>query len=114
MSFICDSGCHGESEISTFPLFNQLLEKQHVIILKGKNIKVENIVNEVKPLKQHIVIGHDVWIGANATILPGVTIENEVAILAGTIVSENIPDYAITGGVPGKIVKFKHSEVIIA
>jgi virginiamycin A acetyltransferase len=111
--FICDSGYHGESEITTFPLFHQLLEKQDVIVLKGKTIKVENIVNDVKPQKQDITIGHDVWIGANVTILPGVTIGNGVTILAGAVVSENVPDYAIIGGVPAKIINFKHTNEII-
>lgn len=112
--FICDSGYHGESEITTFPLFHQLLEKQDVIVLKGKTIKVENIVNDVKPKKRNITIGHDVWIGANVTILPGVTIGNGVTILAGAVVSENVPDYSVIGGVPAKTINFKHSEVIIA
>ena len=49
----------------------------------------------------------------NATILPGITIGNGVTVLAGAIVSENIPDYAIVGGVPAKIVKYKHSQEII-
>ncbi|MNQ99528.1 Chloramphenicol acetyltransferase [compost metagenome] len=45
----------------------------------------------------------------NATILPGVTIGNGVTILAGAVVSEDIPDYAIVGGVPSKVIKFKHN-----
>jgi acetyltransferase-like isoleucine patch superfamily enzyme len=111
--FICDSGYHGESEITTFPLFHELLDKNEIIIIKGKKIKAENIINEIDPVKQNITIGNDVWIGANATILPGITIGNGVTVLAGAVVSESMPDYAIVGGVPAKIIKWKHTEETI-
>lgn len=111
--FIADSGYHNESPITTFPIFHELLDKKDSVTINGKQIIIENITSEVKPLKQNILIGNDVWIGSNVTILPGVQIGNGVTILAGAVVSENISDYAVVGGVPAKILKYKHDANII-
>ena len=52
-----------------------------------------------------VVISDDVWIGANAVILPGVTIGRHVVIAAGAVVTKDIPDHVVAGGVPAKIIK---------
>ncbi|MBR0171265.1 MAG: acetyltransferase [Lachnospiraceae bacterium] len=52
-----------------------------------------------------VTIGSDVWIGGNCTILPGVTIGNNVVIAAGAVVSKDIPDNCLVGGVPAKKIK---------
>ena len=52
-----------------------------------------------------VVIGDDVWIGANAVILPGVTIGKHAVVAAGAVVTKDVPDYCIVGGVPAKIIK---------
>jgi len=49
-----------------------------------------------------VVIGNDVWIGANVVILPGVTVGNGAIIAAGAVVNKNIPEFTIVGGVPAK------------
>lgn len=54
-----------------------------------------------------VVIGNDVWIGMRSIIMPGVTIGNGVVIGAGTVVTKDVPDYAIVGGVPARIIKFR-------
>lgn len=54
-----------------------------------------------------IVIEEDVWCGANVTILKGVTIGRGAIIAAGSVVTKNVPRYAIVGGVPAKIIKYK-------
>lgn len=54
-----------------------------------------------KPVK----IGNDVWIGGNVTILPGVTIGNNVVVAAGAIVTKDVPDNCVVGGVPAKLIK---------
>ena len=52
-----------------------------------------------------VVIGDDVWIGANAVILPGVTIGRHVVVAAGAVVTKDVPDYCVVGGVPANILK---------
>jgi acetyltransferase-like isoleucine patch superfamily enzyme len=109
VNFICDSGYHTESQVTSFPLFHEILEKNDEVIINNISYKVSGIKEELRPEKSNIIIGNDVWIGMNATILPGVKIGNGVTILAGAVVSDDIPDYAIAGGVPARIIKLKHS-----
>ncbi len=52
-----------------------------------------------------VVIGDDVWIGANAVILPGVTIGKHCVVAAGAVVTKDVPDNSLVGGVPAKIIK---------
>jgi virginiamycin A acetyltransferase len=65
------------------------------------------------PEKHSIIVGNDVWIGNNVTILPGVKIGNGVTILTGAVVSKDIPDYAIVGGIPAEVINKKHNEETI-
>ena len=53
----------------------------------------------------HIHIGKNAWIGASATILPGVTIGENAVIAAGAVVSKDVPANTIVGGIPAKIIK---------
>lgn len=55
-------------------------------------------------------IGNDVWIGSRVIILGGVTIGDGVVIAAGSIVTKNVPSYAVVAGVPAKVVKFRFNE----
>ena len=52
-----------------------------------------------------IVIGDDVWIGANAVILSGVTIGSHCVVAAGAVVTKDVPDNTVVGGVPAKVLK---------
>ena len=54
-----------------------------------------------------VTIGNDVWIGMRSIIMPGVKIGNGAVIGAGAIVTKDVPDYAIVGGVPAKIIKYR-------
>ncbi|WP_281231906.1 CatB-related O-acetyltransferase [Flavobacterium gelatinilyticum] len=110
VNFICDSGFHTESEITSFPLFHEVLEKDDEVIINNISYTVKDLKEKLKPKKANIVIGNDVWIGMNVTVLPRVKIGNGVTILAGAVVSDDIPDYAIAGGVPAKVIKFKHNQ----
>lgn len=58
-------------------------------------------------------IGHDVWIGTRALILPGVKIGNGAVIGAGAVVAKDVPDYAVVVGNPGRIVKYRFDETMI-
>lgn len=60
-----------------------------------------------------IKIGNDVWIGANTVILPGVEIGDGVIVAAGAVVTKDIPPYAIVGGVPAKIIKYRFDQEMI-
>lgn len=72
--------------------------------------RVEKLYNfdgeEYKPVE----IGNDVWIGARATILDGVKIGDGAIIATGAVVTKEVPPYAIVGGVPAKVIKYRFSE----
>ena len=52
-----------------------------------------------------VVIGDDIWIGANATVLPGVSIGNHSVVAAGAVVTKDVPPHSLVAGVPAKIIK---------
>lgn len=52
-----------------------------------------------------VTIEDDVWIGANAVILPGVTIGNHCVVAAGAVVTKNVPPHSLVAGVPAKVIK---------
>jgi acetyltransferase-like isoleucine patch superfamily enzyme len=56
-----------------------------------------------------VIIGHDVWIGAGATILSGVRIGNGAVIGALAVVTRDVPPYSIVGGNPAKVVRMRFS-----
>lgn len=60
-----------------------------------------------------IVIDDDVWIGYGATVLSGVHIGQGAVVAAGAVVSADVPPYAIVGGVPAKVLKYRFSPEII-
>ena len=56
------------------------------------------------------VIGNDVWVGAGAQILRGVVVGDGAVIAAGAVVTKDVPPYAIVGGVPAKIIKYRFDD----
>lgn len=71
----------------------------HGFSIPGKRIDEHKV--ETAP----IIIGNDVWIGANCTITAGVRIGNHVIIGAGSVVTKSIPDNSLALGVPAKVIK---------
>ncbi len=62
-----------------------------------------------QPVKR-IVIGHDVWIGHSAIVLPGVEVGNGAVIGAGAIVTKSVPPYAIVAGNPARVLRYRFDE----
>jgi acetyltransferase-like isoleucine patch superfamily enzyme len=92
-------GEHRGDWISTYP-FNILLYEY-------------NFITDSPISKGDVVIGNDVWIGMNATIMSGVHIGNGAIIGAEALITKDVPDYAIAGGNPFRIIKYRFSEDII-
>jgi virginiamycin A acetyltransferase len=65
------------------------------------------------PLKGDTIIGNDVWIGQNATIMPGVKVGDGVIIAANSVVAKDIPAYHIAGGNPVRIIKKRFDDELI-
>ena len=57
--------------------------------------------------KYSVVIGNDVWLGAGTKIMEGVTIGDGAIVAAGAVVVKDVPPYAIVGGVPAKVIKYR-------
>lgn len=79
--------------------------------LIGHNVVLATINHDLNPeenRKNHyapITIGAHVWIGSNATILPGVTIGDWAVVAAGAVVTQDVPPRTVVGGVPAKVLK---------
>lgn len=63
--------------------------------------------------KPSVIIGNDVWIGQDVTILKGCHIGNGAVLASNSVITKDVPDYAIVGGIPAKIIKYRFSEEII-
>ena len=63
-----------------------------------------------KTPKRPVVIKDDVWIGSRVTIMPGVVIGKGAIIGASAVVTKDVPDYAIVGGIPAKVLKYRTEE----
>ena len=59
------------------------------------------------------IVGHDVWIGRQAVILPGVRIGNGAIVAAHSVVGSDVPDYAIVAGNPAKIVRKRFDDEVV-
>ncbi|RZJ22084.1 MAG: acyltransferase [Acinetobacter sp.] len=78
-----------------------------VILTQNHNWKGEALPYDHTVIKKKVIIGDNVWVGLNVIILPGVTIGEGCIIQAGSVVSKNIPDYAIAGGNPAQVIKLR-------
>lgn len=97
-----NSGCHfqdqGGIEIGDGTLIG------HNVVLATINhdfYPENNRKNHYQPVK----IGRYVWIGSNATVLPGVSIGNWAVVAAGAVVTKDVPAFTIVGGIPAKIIR---------
>lgn len=60
--------------------------------------------------KERVSIGHDVWIGCNVIIMPGIKIGNGAVIGAGTVVTKDVPSYGVVVGNPSKLIDYRFDE----
>ncbi|WP_424601966.1 CatB-related O-acetyltransferase [Bradyrhizobium sp.] len=96
----------------------RVLTRNHPIDRKSTSAlffdPVFGLVDELQISGASLTIGNDVWIGHNATILPGVTLIGDGAVIgAGTVVHKNVPPFAIVKGHPGRVVGYRFSERVI-
>jgi len=82
-------------------------------IFYKKNNMTNRWVKSINFPSRPIKIGNDVWIGVESLIMDGVTIGDGAVIGARSVVTKNIPPYAIAVGTPAKIVKFRFEEPVI-
>ncbi len=86
-------GEHSWRNVSTYPFDNLLIRFKDA----GPTVRT----------KGNVVIGNDVWIGMNAMILSGVTIGDGAIVAAGSVVTKDVPAYAIAAGVPAEVIKYR-------
>lgn len=60
-----------------------------------------------------VVIGHDVWIGRSAIVLPGVVVGDGAVVGAGTVVTKDVPPYAIVAGNPARLVRHRFDDATV-
>lgn len=117
-NFNCDNGRNihvGANFLSNYNLTILDIAPVHIgnDVMIGPNVDIYTVNH---PLTAHgrrealakgapVTIGNDVWIGGKVTICPGVTIGNNVVVAAGAVVTHDVPDNVLVGGVPAKVLK---------
>lgn len=89
---------------------NYVMIAQHVAILAVTHnfeaIDVPIILQGSTGVKP-VIINDDVWIGRNVVVMPGITIGKGAIVGAGAVVTKDVPPYAIVGGVPAKVIRYR-------
>ena len=90
-------GIHPTNGISTSPMFYSTLKQN------GTTLSLNNKIEEF----EDVYLGNDVFVGENVTILSGVKVGNGAVIGAGAVVTKDVPAYAIVGGVPALLIRYR-------
>ena len=86
---------------------------QNVRFVLGGEHRLDCISTYPFQAKGNIIVNDDVWIGDSALILSGVEIGQGAVIAAGAVVTEDVPPYAVVGGVPAKVIKYRFRDDVI-
>lgn len=98
--------CIWASKNSKIILGDNLLMGPGVKIFSSNHSsKLGTPMNMQPHVEKDIIIGNDVWLGANSVIVAGVKIGDSAIIAAGSVVTKDVPEYTIVGGVPAKPIK---------
>ncbi len=94
-------GSHPKEHFSTSPLFYRVRNTFNLSI-----IDCDLNFDECSP----IIIGNDVWIGARAIIMDGVTVGDGAIVAANAVVTKDVPPYAIVAGIPAKVLSYRFQQ----
>ena len=122
--FACDNGrniCVGDNFLANYHV--TILDVAPVLmgsnVMIGPNTLISTVNHPMTPVgrRRHlgiakpVRIGNDVWLGGNVTILPGVSIGNNVVVAAGAVVTKDVPDNTLVGGVPARKIRTLENDV---
>ena len=102
----------GSVVIGPVHIGNDIIIAQNVVI-SGMNHGYEDITIPIKNQpcgKDKITLKDGCWIGANSTLVSGVTIGKNAVVAGGSVVTKSVPDYTVIGGNPAKVLKLYNSE----
>lgn len=106
------AGSHPTSKfVSIHPAFYSTRKQSGFTYVSEDKFSDFNYIDENQ--KFTVMIGNDVWIGSGVKIMEGITIGDGAVVAAGAIVTKDVPSYAIVGGVPAKVIKYRFDEETI-
>lgn len=91
--------------VSTSPVFFSIRRQCGITFVEKQSFDEELYIEG-----RHLIIGNDVWIGSDVTIKGGVKIGDGAIIAMGAVVCSDVPPYAIVGGVPAKVIRYRFSQ----
>ena len=94
--------------VSTSPIFYSL-KKQCGVSFADRQVFIDEHHFADPQNKIHIEIGNDCWIQSDVSFVSGVKISDGAVILSGAVITKDVPPYAIVGGVPAKVLKYRYS-----
>lgn len=102
IKFIMNGANHAMGGFSTYPFY-----------IFGNGWETQTPPTDSLPYKGDTIVKNDVWIGHQATIMPGVCIGNGAVVATQSVVVQDVPDYAIVGGNPAQIIRLRFEPMVI-
>lgn len=107
---------HNKSYITTHSIMYRLKSMADGAI-SDNHVVMTPLIEEYHRLNRNkgkVVIGNDVWIGAGVVIMPGITVGDGAILGANSVITKDVPDYAIAVGLPARVIDFRFSPEEIA